>query len=72
MFDAVMATAGAPRRGSSKGASPGSVCASRGVCVASDALLVLILCVHCAASAVSWECCVWPSEPDLACAVISA
>ena len=26
MFDAVMATAGAPRRGSSKGASPGSLC----------------------------------------------
>ena len=36
MFDAVMATAGAPRRGSSKGASPGSVCVKG--CVASDAI----------------------------------
>jgi hypothetical protein len=39
MFDAVMATAGAPRRGSSKGATrePGQfVC--QGVCVASDAI----------------------------------
>ena len=42
MFDAVMATAGAPRRGSSKGGKgatrePGQfVC--QGVCVASDAI----------------------------------
>ena len=45
MFDAVMATAGAPRRGSSKGASR-AVCVSKGCAawqamVASDALLLV-------------------------------